>query len=181
MSIDTLLNDLDAILDEAKTVAFSDKVKVDAEQIRNIVGEIRLNMPEEFNIARKIASERRDILNDAQNTADDIVVKAEQKAKGLVEEHEITAGARRAAEEIMQQARAQASELMETTRREANSMMEAANKWSTDMRASAGNYVEEIIKTSDDVLTQSVNEIRRARQQLRIAASRKTEPRPDLG
>ncbi len=181
MSIDTLLNDIDVILEEAKSVPFSNKVMVEAEQLKSIIDEIRFNMPEEFTQARKIAAERRDILNDAQSTADDIIAKSEQKAKGLVEEHEITAGARRAAEEIMQQARAQASELMEMTRREANSMMETANKWSTDMRTSAGNYVEEIIKTSDDVLTQSVNEIRRARQQLRIAASKKTEPKPDLG
>ncbi|HZJ75223.1 MAG TPA: hypothetical protein VFD25_01415 [Clostridia bacterium] len=181
MSVDTLLSDIDEILENAKTVPFSGKVMVDADQISTIIEEVRFNMPEEFTKARKIATERRDILNDAQNTADEIIEKAEQIAKGMIEKHEITAGARKAAEEIVQQARAQASELLETTRREANSIMEQAHKWSTDIRESAGEYVEEIIKTSDDVLTQSVNEIRRARQQLRVAASKKTEQKPDLG
>jgi cell division septum initiation protein DivIVA len=181
VSVDTLLSDIDEILENAKTVPFSGKVMVDADQISTIIEEVRFNMPEEFTKARKIATERRDILNDAQNTADEIIGKAEQIAKGMIEKHEITAGARKAAEEIVQQARAEASELLETTRREANSIMEQAHKWSTDIRESAGEYVEDIIKTSDDALTQSVNEIRRARQQLRVAASKKTEQKPDLG
>ncbi|MGI6746323.1 MAG: hypothetical protein ACOX45_09405 [Acutalibacteraceae bacterium] len=181
MSIDTLLGDIDEILENAKSVPFSNKVMVEAEQIMNIVEEIRFNMPEEFTKARKIATERRDILNDAQNTADDIIVKAEERANGMIQEHEITAGARKAAEDIVQQARVQASELLETTRREANSIMEQAHKWSTDIRTSAGDYVEEIISTSDEALTKSVNEIRRARQQLRVAASKKTEQKPNLG
>ncbi len=181
MSIDTLLGDIDEILENAKSVPFSNKVMIEAEQIMNIVEEIRFNMPEEFTKARKIATERRDILNDAQNTADDIVTKAEEKANEMIQEHEITAGARKAAEDIVQQARAQASELLETTRREANSIMEQAHKWSTDIRTSAGDYVEEIISTSDEALTKSVNEIRRARQQLRVAAAKKTEQKPDLG
>lgn len=181
MSIDTLLGEIDEILENSKSVPFSNKVKVDAEQIMNIVEEIRFNMPEEFTRARKIATERRDILNDAQSTANDIIEKAENQARGMIEEHEITAGARKTAEEIVQQARTQASELMETTRREANSIMEQAHNWSTDIRTSAGDYVEEIIRTSDEVLTQNVNEIRKARQQLRVAAAKKTEPKPDLG
>lgn len=181
MSIDKLLEGVDTILEQAKAVPFSGKVMVDAEEIRGIIDEVRLNMPEEFTKARKIAAERRDILNEAQTMADDIIAKAEAKAKGMIEAHEITAGARESANEIMQQARVQASELMETTRREANDMMEQAHKWSTDMRDGALQFVEEIINSSDETLTESVNEIRRTRQQIRVAAAKKPEPRPDLG
>ena len=181
MSIETKLDELGSVFDEAKPFPLSNKVMIDLDTVRGILDEIRLNMPEELLKARQIASERRDILNEAQNDADVLISKAEDKARGMIEEHEITAGARNAANEIMQNARVQASELMETTRREANDIMEQAHKWATDIRTSAGEYVEEIIRTSDEALAESLNEVRKARQQLRVAASRKTEPRPDVG
>ncbi|NMP36707.1 MAG: hypothetical protein GX051_01065 [Clostridiales bacterium] len=180
MSIEATLNEIDGILDEARPVPLTNKVMIDAQAIKTAIEDIRLNMPDEIMQARKVASERRDILNTATVSSEAIIAQAEEKAKTLVQEHEITIGAKNAANEIMQQARSEANELLEAARKEANDMMEQAHRWANDMRTSAGEYVEEIVKTADEALTVGVEEIRRARKQLRVAASRKTDSKPSI-
>ena len=101
MSIDTLLRDMDTVLDEGKSVPFSNKLMVDVEELKRIIEDIRLNMPTEITQAKKIATERRDILNAADAEAEDILAKARQKADLMVEEHQITKEAREAARGIM--------------------------------------------------------------------------------
>ena len=54
MSIETILNDIDQIIEEAKSVPFSSKRMVDAEEISQMIEEIRLNMPVEITQAKKI-------------------------------------------------------------------------------------------------------------------------------
>lgn len=181
MSVELLIGDIEVILDEAKPVPFSDKLKVDAEEIKGILDKIRSEMPEEVNQARRIANERRTILDDAQLNADDIIAQAKKEASEMIEAHNITKEAQAHANDIIKQARVEASELLESTRHQANDIMEQAHKWATDIRTGASEFVEDIIKKSDDVLTESVNEIRRTRQQLRIAAAKKVEQKPDLG
>ena len=54
-------------------------------------------------------------------------------------------------------------------------MTEQAQKWASDLRTSAGEYVENIVATADEALTNSVNEIRKARMSLRSAAQQSKE------
>ena len=80
MSIDTLLNDMDTVIEEGRSVPFSSKLAVDVDELRRIIEDIRLNMPVEITQAKKIAAERRDILNAADAQAEDIIIKARQRA-----------------------------------------------------------------------------------------------------
>lgn len=171
MSIESLLENIEDILENSKTVPFSSKLAVDGEEIKTIIEDIRLNMPDELMKARKIASERKDILDAAQVTADGIIADAHKEAEDIVSEHEITKLAQDNANEILQQARTQATEIIEQARATASDLSEQAQKWSTDLRRSAGEYVENIVATADEALTASVNEIRKARMSLRNAAS----------
>ena len=86
MSIDTLLNDMDTVIEEGRSVPFSSKLAVDVDELRRIIEDIRLNMPVEITQAKKIAAERRDILNAADAQAEDIIIKARQRADLMVEE-----------------------------------------------------------------------------------------------
>ena len=175
MSIESLLDNIEDVLENSKNVPFSSKISVDGEEIKTIIEDIRLNMPDELMKARKIASERKDILDAAQATDEKITAQAREKAKIIVSEHEITKKAEENAAEILQQARTQATEIIEQARATASDMTEQAQKWATDLRTSAGEYVENIVATADEALTNSVNEIRKARMSLRSAAQQSKE------
>lgn len=180
MSIDTLLRDMDTVLDEGKTVPFSNKLMVDVEELKRLIEDIRLNMPQEITQAKKIAAERRDILNAADADAEEILEKARQKADLMVEEHQITKEAREAARGIMQQAKNESELLIENSKERARDIMDKAEKWSGDMRRNASNYVESIIRDTDETLTKSVNDIRQLRQSVRDALGHTGESRPNL-
>lgn len=133
-------------------------------------------MPDELMQARKIASERKEILAAAQSTAEGIIAAANKKANELVSENEITKASEAAAENIMAEARSKANDIVEQARSTASELTEQAQKWSNDMRQSAGEYVEKIVSMADEGLTNSVNEIRRVRQSLKAAAQHKRIP-----
>ncbi len=170
MTIENLLEEIEAILEEGKSVPFTSNLLVDAEAIKTAIEDIRLNMPEELMQARKIASERKEILTAAQDNADKIIEQAHTRAKEIISEDEITRGAEMHAEEIVQQARQTANEIVEQARASAAELTEQARNWSKEMRQSASDYVENIVAVADESLTNSVNEIRRARQHLKAAA-----------
>lgn len=174
MSIESLLDSIEEVLENSKNVPFSSKISVDGEEIITLIEDIRLNMPDELMKARKIASERKEILDAAQASADDIIEDARRQAKGIVSEHEITKAAEANAAEILQQARTQATEIIEQARATASELTEQAQKWANDLRISAGEYVENIVATSDEALTSAVNEIRKARMSLRSAAAQQS-------
>lgn len=180
MSIDNLLKDMDTVLDEGKTVPFSNKLMVDVEELKRLIEDIRLNMPTEITQAKKIAAERRDILNAAESESESIIAKARQQADLMVEEHQITKEAREAARGIMQQAKNESEALLSASKENARDIMDKAEKWSSDMRRNASNYVESIIKDTDETLTKSVNDIRQLRQSVRDALSRNVDSRPNI-
>ena len=180
MSIDTLLNDMDTVIEEGKTVPFSNKLLVDVEELRRIIEDIRLNMPVEITQAKKIAAERRDILNAADAAAEEVIIKARQRADLMVEEHQITKEAKEAALAIMQQAKEESQALINASKLKANEIADKAERWSNDMRRNASAYVENVIKDTDETLTRSVNDIRTLRQSLHDALNAPSEPRPDF-
>lgn len=174
MSIESLLDSIEEVLENSKNVPFSSKISVDGEEIITLIEDIRLNMPDELMKARKIASERKEIIDAAQGSADEIIEDAHKQARAIVSEHEITKLAEENAAEILQQARTQATEIIEQARASASEVTEQAQKWANELRKSAGEYVENIVATSDEALTAAVNEIRKARMSLRSAAAQQS-------
>ena len=181
MSIDTLLNDMDTVIEEGRSVPLvPNKLLVDVDELRRIIEDIRLNMPVEITQAKKIAAERRDILNAADAAAEEVIIKARQRADLMVEEHQITKEAKEAALAIMQQAKEESQALINASKLKANEIADKAERWSNDMRRNASAYVENVIKDTDETLTRSVNDIRTLRQSLHDALNASSEPRPDF-
>lgn len=170
-NIETSLESIDGLIAEAKTMPFSSKLLIDEEELARLVEDIRLNMPIEITQAKKIAQERRDILNDAEAQAEEIIHKARQRADIMIEEHQITKEAKSAADGILQQARDDASAIRSEAKTHAREITEKAEKWSNDIRRNASSYVETIIRDTDETLTRSVNDIRKLRQSVRDALS----------
>ena len=90
MEIFTLLETLEDILENSKTVPFTEKSIVEKDQLLDIIKEIRLKLPDELKQAKWIKEERERIINEAQKDANDIVKEAENRIISMIDEHEIT-------------------------------------------------------------------------------------------
>jgi len=111
MEVLRLIDEIEDILDNASTLPFSNKVVIDAEEILEILKEIRIKLPDEIKKANWIKEERQRILAQAQKDADTILNEAESKIKELIEDNEITRKAKEAAEEIITKAQNNAKEI----------------------------------------------------------------------
>lgn len=179
MGIESLLEQIEDILEESKTTLGGGKIKVDKDAVLEVIQEIRLQMPTELIQARKIANDRKEIIAQAQQKAEDIVAEAEEDAARLVEETEITKKARAGAADIIAQAKAQSDDIIARARAEAETITENAEKWSRDMRASASDFVDNIMNDCDEILSagidemnKSVKDIRAAREQIKRAVAK---------
>lgn len=104
MEVLRLLDELEDILENASTLPFSSKVMVDAEELFEIIREIRIKLPDELKQASWIKEERQRILAEAQKDADTLLSEAKLRLEELIEEDEITKKAKERAEEIITKA-----------------------------------------------------------------------------
>src|SRR5919108_4085331 len=107
MDVLVLIDKLDDLVHNAKRLALTDQVRVDKEEIYDILDQMRATMPEEIKQARWIVKERQEMLAEAKREADRIVKEARDRGARLVSEQEITKEAERLAEDILEEARAQ--------------------------------------------------------------------------
>ena len=181
MNVEDLLNQIEDILEEGKhSLVGGGKVKVDAEAIRSIISDIRINMPDEVIQARKIAAERKVILSQASEAAELKVKQSEIQARKMIEENETTKNAQIHAAEIINDAKAQAADIIEKAKASSNEITENAQKWANDLRAGASDFVDTIMSESDEILAQSIedftkslNKVRIATQQLKSVSAKK--------
>ena len=89
-SIDEILNEMDEVLEDSINLPFSGgKRMVDVEKIRDLMGEIKLNLPDEVRQAKAIVQDRADIVAAAKKESDGIIHRAEERAVVLVSDAEI--------------------------------------------------------------------------------------------
>lgn len=84
---------------------------IDADKILNLLDDIRMSFPEEFQKARRILRERDEMLDSAEQEADHIVKDATDKAELLASEQEIVRRANDQAVEIRRRAEEEAREI----------------------------------------------------------------------
>ena len=116
MTIESLIEELEQIIDEGKSVPFTSNQIVDVERLRTTIEDMRLNMPDELMTGEKIAPRERKYLLRRKAPAEGIITAAKKKADELISEHEITKGAEAEAENIMAEARKKANGIVEQAR-----------------------------------------------------------------
>ncbi len=124
MEIFTLLENLEELLNSGTKVPFSTKVMVDIEEIREVLEDIRLKLPDELKQAKWVKEERQRILADAQQEADNLLKDAQSKIVTMVDEHVITKQALEQKEEIIENANKVSKEISIGTRDYADAMLE---------------------------------------------------------
>ena len=102
MSVFDILDEMDDLLDNAKAFPLAaHKVVIDGDRLRELVNDIRLNMPKEMKRAQTIDYDCDRIMKEAQANAETIIRSAEDRAKALVSENSIVAEAKKRAHEIL--------------------------------------------------------------------------------
>src|SRR5918999_853424 len=110
MDVLVLIDKLDDLVHNAKAVPLTDQVRIDREEIYDILDQMRATIPEEIKQARWIVKERQEMLAEAKREVDRIVGEAREQAVREASQTEIVKLAERQAQEIVDDARRQARE-----------------------------------------------------------------------
>ena len=103
MNIDEILDVIDELLDRSWSLPLSGgRCVVDADKVRDLIDDIRLNIPAEIKQAKAIVSDRTDIIENAKKEAEQIVRKAQE---------EVSKAAQAKASEILSQAQLKSREI----------------------------------------------------------------------
>src|SRR6476619_4842607 len=107
MDVLVLIDKLDQLVHEAKAVPLTDQVRIDREEIWEILDQMRATIPEEIKQARWIVKERQEMLAEAKREAERLVAEAREQAAREASQQEIVKQAERQAAELLAEARRQ--------------------------------------------------------------------------
>ena len=144
MSIEELLEEFDEVLDGGMKLP-GKRTLLDAEKVRELIDDIRLNLPAEIKQAKSIVNDRTEIITRAKAEADDIIKRADERAQAMAAQEEITRLADEKAREIIA----------------------AAESKSREMRKAAQDFVDDIMQRADEGLTSNLAEVRKTRASLK--------------
>lgn len=146
MNIDEILNMMDDMLEKAWNVPLSGgRSVIDVESMRDMIDDIRLNIPMEIKHAKAIVADRGDIIANAKEEAEVMIKKAEDRARILISEDEITRAARTKASEIVSEAQLQ----------------------SRQIKKAASDFAERVLNSTEEVLSSSLNEVKEVRKEFK--------------
>jgi len=144
MDVLVLIDKLDELVHNAKAVPLTDQVRIDREEIWEILDQMRATIPEEIKQARWIVKERQEMLGEAKREAERIVMEAREIA----------------AREASQQ------EVVRLAERQAAQILESAKQREREVRLGAEDYADEILATLETNLGKFLHAVQRGREQL---------------
>ena len=116
MDILQLIDRLEELFNESKSIPLTRNVMVDEDRMLDIIDQMRIAIPEEVKKAQQLLGQRDRVLAQAQEEANRTIEIARQKADQLASREMVVQEAQRRAEQIVAQARADA----DTTRADAD-------------------------------------------------------------
>ncbi|MEA2125423.1 MAG: hypothetical protein QOI80_2205 [Solirubrobacteraceae bacterium] len=146
MDVLVLIDKLDDLIHNAKRTMLpgSDQVRLDREEVYDILDQMRATIPEEIKQARWIVKERQEMLAEAKREAERIVKEARDRQDQLVSQEEVVKQAERSADDIIEDARGREREI----------------------RLGAEDYADEILNTLEVNLSKFIAAVQRGRERL---------------
>ena len=144
MDVLVLIDKLDDLIHNAKPVPLTDQVRVDKEEIYDILDQMRATIPEEIKQARWIVKERQEMLAEAKREAERVIKEGHEKQTQLVASEAVTREAERGADDIMEEAKVREREI----------------------RLGAEDYADEILGTLETNLSKFISAVQRGRDRL---------------
>ncbi|MCX7774079.1 MAG: ATPase [Clostridia bacterium] len=146
MELLELLEQIEDIVESGMNIPLSGgKCVIDREAVLELVQEIRLKLPDDIKMAKRITEEKQRVITEAQQEAENILKNAESRIAALVDENEITKKAYEQAEVIISNAKKNAREIRLGTREYADGIL---------------NKVEEILEDTLDVIKVNRQELK---------------------
>ena len=177
MSITEKLNNISEYLSSSKKVM--GKSVIDVEKIKEMLEEVRGNLPRELEQSEVIISQKESILNDASEEAEkltaetsqhceNLLAEAQSRADEIVSKDEIVAVAEKRADEIVSQAektKEDTTEVVEHNKNEimsrASAMQEESENYSSQRRKDADQYAKEVLFSLEERLSLSLAQFRK--------------------
>jgi cell division septum initiation protein DivIVA len=139
-----LIDKLDDLVHQAKAVPLTDQVRIDREEIWEILDQMRATIPEEIKQARWIVKERQEMLGEAKREAERIIQEAREIA----------------------QREASQQEIVRLAERQASQILESARQREREVRLGAEDYADQILSTLETNLGKFLSAVQRGREQL---------------
>jgi F0F1-type ATP synthase membrane subunit b/b' len=149
-----LIDKLDELVLNARGVPMSNQVRLDRDEIEDIISHMRATIPEEIKQARWIVKERQEMLAEAKREAERVISEAREHAARGASQQEVVKLAERQAEDILADARRKARE----------------------MRMGADDYADSILENMENNLTKFLAAVQRGREQLAARSDDHTGP-----
>lgn len=115
MKVLELLEEIEEIVDTASGFPLTGKIMVDAQELLEIVREIRMELPDEIQQAQWIKNERERIIAEAKKEYEAVIADAKRQAEALIENDDITVKAKLRADELMRVTEETAKQLKMST------------------------------------------------------------------
>ena len=139
MRIEEYLQELTDLLEDSWNLPLvKGKAFVDVDRVKEIAVNIREAFPNELSQAKAIVADRTQIVNDAKEEAENIIKTAKDKADIILSKDEKVKKAEAAAEKIVNEAKIN----------------------SKNIKRAANDYIENLIKNTDKMLMNNINEFR---------------------
>lgn len=145
MDVLNLIDEMEDIIEDASSVPLTKKVMVDADELLDIIREIRIRLPDEMQQASWIKDEKERIIGEAEKEAIRIQNETEMRVEAMVNEDRITEIAEQRAEDILYKAQETANEI----------------------RGGALEYADSILLNTQEKLQELVGVINENRDELR--------------
>lgn len=145
MDVLKLIDEIEDILENSSSVLFSNKVMLDADQIYDILVEMRVKLPDEIKQAAWIKDEKQRILAKAQKDAETLLNEAELQLEELIDKDEITQKAKELAEEMITKAQYNAK----------------------NIRLGSLEYADNVLLETQEKLKEHINTLNENREELR--------------
>lgn len=116
MDILHLVDRLEELFNESRSIPFTHNVIVDEDRMLDIIDQMRVSIPEEIKKAQQLLAQRDRVLAQSQEEANRTLVIAREKSDTLVDRDSIVSAAQARSEQIIAQGKIEA----ENTRKEAD-------------------------------------------------------------
>ncbi|MBS5144191.1 MAG: hypothetical protein KHY89_01565 [Butyricicoccus pullicaecorum] len=148
-ALEELINNIQEMVQEAWTLPLaSDKCVIERERMLDLIDELRSTLPGDIKMAAEIVQQRNQMMADGRRELDTMKKRLEEEARKMLSKTE-----------IMQQARARAKEIVGNAEIQAKELRRAANE-----------YCEDSLKRTEEALSLSSEELKKARARFRSAA-----------
>ena len=148
--IDRQITEIEDYIDSCKYQRFSnDVILVSKEQIGALLDQLRNLTPEEIRHYRRIIDQKDEILEDARNKAEDLMVQATYKFNESLNENA-----------IMQEAYKQADEMVRQGANQSQAILNQAVADANNYRAQAVGYVDGMLAEMEELTARTLQEAR---------------------